>query len=109
MIYVRENDRRPYANTVLRRGTVIADLTAAGGVTCRMRQDLQPRTLPKVEAAAVVTDASAGEVEYQWGATDTDKAGTYWAEWTVDWGGGIEETFPTVGVDPVLVDARVAV
>jgi hypothetical protein len=109
MIYVRENDRRPFAATILKRGSVVVDLTGAVGVTFRMRENLQPRTLPKVEAAATVVDAINGNVQYEWAANDTDHAGLFYAEWTVDWGSSIDETFPTLGVDPVLVDGRVAV
>ena len=108
MIYVRENDRRPFADTVLKRGAVVVDLTLAVGVTFRMRQDTGPRTPPKVESAAVISDAVNGAVQYQWGATDTDTPGLYFAEWTVDWGSSIDETFPTLGVDPVLIEGRVS-
>lgn len=109
MIYVRENDRRPFANTVLKRGVVVVDLSAAVGVTFRMRSDLGPRTPAKTESAAVIVDAANGAVQYEWAAADTDTPGLFYAEWTVDWGSDVDETFPTLGVDPVLVDARVAV
>lgn len=109
MIYVKQNDRQPAASTTLLRGATVVDLTSAVGVTFRMRADGQPQNAPKVEAAATVVDAAAGQVAYEWADGDTDTPGLYYAEWTVDWGSGVEETFPTIFSDPVLVEGRVAV
>ena len=107
MIYVKEGDTRPAGSTVLTRGQQLVDLTLAAAVTFKMRE--QTSNPLKVDAAAVVTDAVNGEVEYRWAPGDTDQPGTFYAEWEVAWGDGTIETFPTLGFDVVLVDASVEI
>jgi hypothetical protein len=51
-------------------------------------------TTAKVEEEATVVSATDGTVEYEWGATDTDTAGLYLAEFEVTFAGGIKRTFP---------------
>ncbi len=102
MIYVKQNDRRPVASTVLTRGTVIVDLTTATSVTFKMRPIRQ--SVLTVDAAAVIDPTpTTGAVTYQWAVGDTDIPGSYKAEWEVLWADGTTETFPTVGHDPVIV------
>lgn len=62
--YMRDNDT----------GEVVVSETTSGGV--------------------VVTDATRGEVEYDWQTGDTDDASTYDAELEVEFGNGKVETFP---------------
>ena len=101
MIYVKQNDRRPAAPAILKRGGTIVDLTSATSVTFKMRR-INSLDL-KVDNSAYVTDASAGAVEYRWAAIDTDTSGEYLAEWEVLWSDGTTETFPTVDYDIVLI------
>lgn len=44
---------------------------------------------------AVVEDAAAGIVRYEWAALDTDTVGEYEGEFEVTWTTGITQTFPT--------------
>jgi hypothetical protein len=107
MIYIKEGDRRPVATTVLSRGSQIVDLTLAISVTFKMREESESHLT--VDATAVITDAAAGEVEYRWDIGDTDQPGQYRAEWEVIWNDGTNETFPTLGFDPVLIDGSVEI
>jgi hypothetical protein len=48
----------------------------------------------KVDAAGVVETPASGIVHYAWAEADTDTAGTFKAEWEVEYGDGRLETFP---------------
>jgi hypothetical protein len=50
----------------------------------------------KVDAAAVISIPSAGEVQYVWQGTDTDTIGDYYGEFEVLWATKTE-TFPNDG------------
>lgn len=99
---IKQNDRRPQAATILKRGTTVVDLTLASSVTFIMRNPYKTGD-PKVRSSAVILDAEAGSVEYRWLSGDTDTPGEWFAEWEVTWGDGTTETFPTVGYDFVLI------
>jgi len=58
----------------------------------------------KVDAGAtIVGTPSAGRVRYSWGATDTDTAGPFRAEFEVTFGDGTKQTFPNKDFIAVLV------
>jgi len=103
LIYVKQNNRKPAAPAILKRGTVVVDLTSATSVAFKMRRTTGIDLV--VDAAAVVTDATNGVIEYRWAAGDTDRAGEHYAEWEVLWSDGTTETFPTIGYDIVFIDA----
>ena len=107
MIEVRENDLQPVAETVIKRGSNIVDLTAEGAsaVTITMRHRYESAV--KIDAAAAtIFDGPNGVLRYTWVAADTDTPGVYLADWTVTFPGG-PETFPTRASDIVIVHPRV--
>jgi len=76
------------------------DLTGAT-VAFRMRNERTQRI--KVDAAATVTDSTAGRVAYSWLAADTDEAGIFSAEVVVTFADGRIEVFPSDGFHRVEV------
>lgn len=69
------------------------DLTNAVGVKFQMRKPDDRKYT--VDAAAVIVDAEAGQVRYDWQAGDLHNEGTYQCQWEIDWGlGAIQTTTP---------------
>ena len=104
MIPMRENDTSPPAQVTIERGGVEVDLTGCT-VTFTMRERYTYGYLKIDAAAAVVTNAAAGEVEYRWetDGTDTDEPGTFHGTWTVTFPSGRIETFPTLHPDIIHI------
>lgn len=78
---IKENDLQPWlrATLVQADGTPI-DLT---GATVRFVMQQQDAPTLKVDAGAVIVDATKGVVEYRWAIGDTDTPGNYRAEFKV--------------------------
>lgn len=76
------------------------DLT---GCTVVFRMRLKSATSLKVNAAASVTTALEGRVQYAWGATDTDTVGLYLAEFEVTHADATKQVVPGAGYISVEV------
>lgn len=79
----------PYTSTLTVAGSGIP-LT---GKTVRFLMRNVETGAVKVNAAATVVDAEAGEVSYSWTGTDTDTVGLFKAEWEIT-SGGRRRTIP---------------
>lgn len=89
---IKQNDTAPSIKATLKDGSGTAiDLTDA---TIRFHMKAVGETSVKVDALCSIVDASAGIVQYNWTANDTDTAGTYYAEFEVTYDDGAIETFP---------------
>jgi hypothetical protein len=89
---IKQNDRSPsFAVTIEAPVGTAVDVS---GCTVTFIMTLDGATSPKVNTTATVTSAVAGQVQYDWGATDTDTAGLYRAEFQVTFANGIKRTFP---------------
>lgn len=80
-----QSDTRPFFAVIIKNTLTneVVDLTSAT-VTFYFENELAKAGDAKVSAGSVtVTDATAGECEYRWGATDLDVPGIYNAEFRV--------------------------
>lgn len=90
---IKKGDTLPALECVIQAPAGSAlDLTSAVAVKFIM----SPRAggTPKVDRAATIVTPGEGRVKHVWQAADTDTAGSFIAEWEVDWGGGNKQTFP---------------
>ena len=90
---IKANDEKPSIQATLAAGGSPVNL--AGATVHFILADKTSGTV-KVNAAAVIVDAAAGVVRYDWIAADTGAPGSYQAEWQVTWGDGGRQTFPTL-------------
>lgn len=96
---IKQDDRLPNLRVALAIDGVALDLTSC---TVVFKMQLQGTCLPetplKISApASVVAPPTAGIVEYEWAAGDTDTPGRYDAEFEVTTSGGLVFSTPTVG------------
>jgi hypothetical protein len=102
---IKRGDRLPVLAATLSDQSGAYNLTGATVAMSLYRRPTDPKGTGVLvfTKAAAVTDAAAGEVEYQWAAGDTDIAGSYYAEFIVTVSGK-ELTFPSSGFVPVTIN-----
>ena len=95
---IKQGDRLPnFAMTLTHGDEPIDNLALATQIKFFMRRIDVPTETNKVNGSAVsVVNAGAAEVEYVWGATDTDTPGFYSVEVEVTYS-TLKETFPNKG------------
>ena len=91
--YIKQNDTRPaIAANLTDANAAAVNLT---GATVKFSMRVDPAGTVKVNAAtATIDDAEAGQVSYNWTASDTNTADDYEAEFQVTFAGGAVQTFP---------------
>lgn len=90
--YIKQNDTRPNLAANLFDGDGSIPSLDGASVVFKMRKS--GSTTATVNSAAVVTNASKGEVTYTWSASDTATVGSYEGEFEVTYSGGGVQTFP---------------
>lgn len=88
---MKRNDTLPKVTATLQTNGSNYNLT---GATVKFIMRATGAGAPKVDAAATVTNAANGAVEYAWIAADTDTEGDFNAEFEVTTSGGDVITFP---------------
>lgn len=95
-IVMKTGDLRPPVYASLTDSTSgIVDLSSASGVKFIMT--LAGASVATVDTAASIVTGSTGDVAYSWSSGDTDTAGIYNAEFEVNWGSSVYQTFPADG------------
>ena len=91
--YIKENDTRPAITANLTDANDAAVNLTGSIVKFNMRVD--PAGTTKISlGAAVIENAEAGQVSYNWTASDTDTPDDFEAEFQVEFAGGAVQTFP---------------
>lgn len=95
---IRQNDTSPALSTRLTDNKVPVDISGFEEVSFHV-EDEQERVVISDDTTGnvTVTNPSLGDVEYSFDAEDTKSAGTFYAEWEVDYGNDDFETFPSQG------------
>lgn len=95
VFHIKTGDTAPSVEATLKIGNTIVDLTDAVSVRFKMGA---------IDAAAViVSPPTSGKVRYDWGAGETDVAGTHNAEFEITWTGGGVQTVPSKGYIKVVI------
>lgn len=101
--YIKQNDTRPILSATLVNSDGSAPDLTGSTVVFKMRKYGESST--KVDAAAAVTGATTGVVQYTWSASNTDTVGSYEAEFQVTFSGGGIQTYPNNRyIDVEIVD-----
>lgn len=100
---MRRNDTRPYFQVTLMVDGEAVDLT---GATVMFHAN-DSSGLSRINAAATIIQSSPtvdkGVVEYRFVPANTAVSGTYDVEWEVTFSDGTVQTFPTNGLDRLLI------
>lgn len=98
---LKAGDRHPPFSATLKAGGAAVDLTGSTVLLI-----IRNQTTAEVDTFAMsIVSATAGTVTYEWGAGETDTAGTYDAEIEVTFGDGTKQTFPTKEYLTVEIEA----
>lgn len=102
LIFIKQNDLAPDVEAQLiepkkpNQPREPIDLTAAVAVRFLASNG--------VNAPCTVDDELEGRVRYVWQAGDTDVAGTFEAEFEIEWAGGKKQTVPSNGSIKLIID-----
>ena len=90
--YLKQNDTAPSIRATLKDGSgSVIDLT---GASVRFHMKDLSGTVKIDTAATIISPATSGIVQYNWTGSDTDTAGTYYAEFEVTYSDSSIESFP---------------
>lgn len=103
---LKEGDTSPAITATLTDEN--GDPVTLTGSVARFHMATTPGETPKVNADATVSDGAAGQVRYEWTATDTDERGLYYAEFQITHGDGSVETFPNDDYITVYIAPQIA-
>lgn len=100
-----QSDQRPYFAVVLKNSLTNAAVNLTGATAVFYMKHQRAKAAKVSAAAAVITDATNGLVEYRWASTDLDVPGIYDAEFRITHSDG---KFQRVRIEGVEVLAKLA-
>jgi Rib/alpha/Esp surface antigen-like repeat protein len=105
-LFIKQNDTNPAIECTLQD----SDGTAVNlsGATARFLMRARGGATVKVNAAAAITNAAGGVVQYTPVAADTDTPGQYEAEIEVTYSDSTRETFPSRGYISIVIQDDIA-
>ena len=105
--YIKEGDTSPAIEYALSP----TDITLNGGSVVFNMKDRRGQVKVNRQAAIITDDGLLTDtptIQYNWTASDTDTAGTYYAEFEVTYADATVETFPNSGFITIKVEADIA-
>ena len=100
---IKQNDTKPPLRVTLKDSDGLPADVPGASVVFSMR--VQPTGTTKVDKQAVtVNDASSGDIQYDWTATNTNTADVYEGEFQVTYADTSVQTFPNDGY--ILIDVK---
>jgi len=98
---IKTNDTSPKLGITLQDASGSAvDITSA---SARFHMKALGATDLKVDQVASITNASGGQVQYNWSSVDTNTSGTYYGEIEITYNDGSVETFPNNGYFTIVI------
>ena len=106
--YIKQGDTGPALVVTLKDATGAAvSLAGISAVRFHMSKLDGTTIVDQLATAAPDQTATKGKVTYDWQDGDTDLAGIFAAEFEVDFGGGLVETFPNDSDLQIVVTRQV--
>jgi hypothetical protein len=108
-VFVVQGDTAPYVRKTLRDASGPVSLASGvTSVTFSMREvnSATPKVTNQGCTIVQVGAVDVGVVEYRWATNDTDTAGIYVAEFTVNYAGGAKATFPSPQMSSLIIFVR---
>jgi hypothetical protein len=105
-----QNDTVPPISSQLSDSGSPVDLSNADKVSFHMEDKYDRKIIEEDNKGGrvYIVDESSGEVEYLWQSGDTEKIGSYKAQWQVEYNNGKVETFPSRGKIDIEVTEEIA-
>lgn len=104
-VVMRVGDRRPILSAKLSLKGAPGTNPLSGAIAVTFTLIDKKSGAKKVDAAVANIDSVQGQtVSYDWASGDTDTAGCYRGVFTVDYGGGVLQSFPPCDTDGIDVD-----
>ena len=102
-LVLKKDDLKPIVTATLTDASGDAiDLSTSTGIKFIMKSPSS--STAKVDSSAAIITATDGTVSYTWTTGDTDTSGSYQAEFEVNWGSDVYQTYPAEGYMDIIIN-----